>query len=131
MKISPRYSHAYALLIEAFSFLLYSCCWTLKANMSLLSLLLLQNLFHFGQTLVSCNETVSELQLCTLVSAYDEGTPDVILQTSGQPTQVISSVTLFSVAEFNEDQRTITLNVLLSFWWNDTRLTLTPKGFDE
>ena len=101
--------------------------------MSLLSLLLLQNLFHFGQTLVSCNETVSELQLCNLLdSDYDGGMPDSIVQKSGerQPTLLKTSITLYSLAEFNEDQSTISLNVLLAMWWNDTRLTLLPKGPD-
>ena len=93
----------------------------------LVVLVLLQNLFDFGQPLlVSCNETVSKLQLCTLVSDYEQGVPDSVVHK--QPTQVSNSVTLLSVAEFNEDQSTISLNVLLAMWWNDTRLTLIPKG---
>ena len=95
--------------------------------MLLLYILLLQNVFHVGQSLVSCNEseTVSVVQLCTLVPYYDVGVP------SEPPARIDPLVTLFSVTELNEDQRTISLNVLLSFWWNDTRLTLTPKGFNE
>ena len=96
---------------------------------SLFSLLLLQNWFHFGQTLVNCNETVSELQLCSHVFDYDGGMPDSIVQQSGerQPTLLKTSITLYSLAEFNEDQSTISLNVLLAMAWNDTRLSLTPN----
>ena len=109
---------------------------TLNADMSLLFLLLVYpNLFHFGQGLVNCNKTVSEIQLCTLVSDYDQGMPDSSVHCpdgcplpDGQPTQIKTSVTLFSVAEFNDDQNTMTLKILLFTWWNDTRLSLTPEG---
>ena len=93
----------------------------------LVVLVLLQNLFDFGQPLlVSCNETVSKLQLCTLVSDYEQGVPDSVVHK--QPTQVSNSVTLLSVAEFNEDQSTILLDLVLWLGWNDSRLSLTPEG---
>ena len=98
--------------------------------MSLLSvLLLLQNLFHFGQPLASCDETVTALQLCNLLDTdYDRGQPDSVVHKSA--TRMNTSITLFSVTEMNEDQSTISMNVLLAMWWNDTRLSLIPKGPD-
>ena len=106
--------------------------------MYLLFLLVLQNLFHFGQTLISCNETVLKLQLCTLVSDYEKGYPDSIVHCPdgcqshghGQPTQIKTSITLFSLDEFNEDKSTISLKVLIALFWNDTRLSL-PQNFPD
>ena len=75
--------------------------------------------------MVSCNETVIEPQICTLVSGYDDGVPDDL---SGKRTMVKSSVTLYSLGELNEEQKSITLNVLLAMVWDDTRISLIPKG---
>ena len=35
-----------------------------------------------------------------------------------------NSVTIFEIAELDEERHTITLNLLLSVWWYDTRLTM-------
>jgi hypothetical protein len=37
---------------------------------------------------------------------------------------MVSSVTIFKIAELDENQNTITLNLLISALWNDTRITL-------
>ena len=99
--------------------------------MSLLFLLVLQMLFHFGQTLFSCNETASKLQLCSLVSIYEKGKAAIVTDYNNvTAARIDSSITLFSLDEFNEQQSTISLNVLLALWWNDTRLSLSPKNHD-
>ena len=81
-----------------------------------------------SQALTHCNETVTKLTMCSLVDVYEQGMPP--LETDG-PLMVINSVTLFSLAELNEDQSSITLTVLLSLVWNDTRLTLQSPNPDE
>ena len=75
-------------------------------------------LLHTNYGLKLCNETVTKLQLCTKNSKYDRGTTGVY------PMNLITSVTLISVSDFNEIKRTMTLNVLVAMVWNDTRLRL-------
>ena len=82
-------------------------------------LLLLQPCLHLGHALVSCNDTVSKLSICTLVSDYEQSLPPEPF-----PLKHAQSVTLYSVADINEDQSTMTLRVHISIWWNDTRLSL-------
>ena len=100
--------------------------------MSLFFLLILTNLFYFGQTLISCNETVVKCQLCSLVPDYEKGKPQLLSeQINGYQVRIASSVSLFSLDEFNIEQGSISLNVLLALWWNDTRLTLTPENINQ
>ena len=42
-----------------------------------------------------------------------------------------SSLTVFKIAELDENQNTITLNLLLSVVWNDTRVTLESNDPNE
>ena len=44
---------------------------------------------------------------------------------------MVSSVTVFKIAELDENQNTLTLNLLLSIIWNDTRLTLETNDPNE
>ena len=81
-----------------------------------------------GQALTHCNETVKKLTMCSLVEVYEQGMPP--LETDG-PLMVINSVTLFSLAELNEDQSSISLTVLLAMVWNDTRLALKSNNPNE
>jgi hypothetical protein len=76
--------------------------------------------------LVKCNGTVTKLQLCFLSDKYDKGKP------AGKwPMKMVSSVTTFKIAELDENQNTITLNLLLSVMWNDTRITLETDNPNE
>ena len=79
--------------------------------------------------LVKCNGTVSKLQLCFLNDKYDKGGPPG--NGVPEPMKMISSVTVFKIAELDENKNTITLNALLSVWWNDTRVTLKTNDLNE
>ena len=79
--------------------------------------------------LVKCNGTVSKLQLCFLDDKYDKGYPPG--NGVPEPMKMISSVTVFKIAELDENKNTITLNALLSVWWNDTRVTLETNHLNE
>ena len=92
--------------------------------MLLLSVIVLQILFHSGQGLVRCNETVTKFQICHLAENYEQGWP---IFKHGRPMMIANSITLFSLAEVNEDHSSISLNVLLTMYWNDARLTLKSK----
>ena len=76
--------------------------------------------------LVKCNGTVTKLQLCFLSDKYDKGKPPEKL-----PMKMVSSVTTFKIAELDENQNTITLNLLISALWNDTRITLETDDPNE
>ena len=47
------------------------------------------------------------------------------------PNKMVSSVTTFKIAELDENQNTITLNLLISALWNDTRITLETDDPNE
>ena len=93
-------------------------------------LLILMLLPKSHAALVSCDQPVSKLRLCSLVSDYDQGMP-ASASASSKPVEVVQSMTLFSVAEINYDQSTMTLNVLIALVWNDTRLSLKSSSSDE
>ena len=87
-----------------------------------------------SKALVKCNGTVTKLQLCSLAQKYDQGTPIQCKDWSGKgcdPLKVLTSVTVFKIAELDENKNTITLNALLSVWWNDTRITLETNDLNE
>ena len=77
------------------------------------------------QALVRCNENVTKLQVCSLISDYDKSS-------SGEnPLKLGTSVTVFKIAELDEKQHTISLNLLLSVWWYDTRLTIESNNSNK
>ena len=97
----------------------------MKVHDFMLSPLLTAILFLIIKTtkaLVKCNGTVTKLQLCSLADEYQKGVPPGCK--GCKPMSVSSSITVLKIAEMDENQNTITLNVLLSVVWNDTRLTL-------
>ena len=79
--------------------------------------------------LVKCNGTVAKLQLCFLPDKYDKGAPPG--NGVPEPMKMVSSVTVFKIAELDENQNTLTLNLLLSIIWNDTRITLETNDPNE
>ena len=90
--------------------------------MSLKLLILLLSVIRLSTALVKCNGKVSKIQLCNLQNdEYDEGIPP---WSPGNPMILKSSVTVYKIAELNEEENTITLNFLLSVVWYDTRLSL-------
>ena len=90
-------------------------------------LFLLQTLPYLCHSkLFSCNDTVSRLSLCTLVSDYEQSLPPEPF-----PMKLGQSVTLYSVADINEAQSTMTLRMHVSIWWNDTRIGLKSNDPNE
>ena len=81
------------------------------------------------KALVKCNETVTTLQLCSLADKYQNGVPPGCKDC--KPMNLSSSLTVFKIAELDENQNTVTLNLLLSVVWNDTRVTLESDDPDE
>ena len=79
--------------------------------------------------LVKCNGTVTKLQLCFINDKYDKGSPPG--NGVPEPMKMVSSVTVFKIAELDENQNTLTLNLLLSIVWNDTRITLETNDPNE
>ena len=67
------------------------------------------------------------------ITGIDTGVP--IPYTTGckgcVPSRVLSSVTVFKIAEIDPDQSTLTLNLLLSIVWNDTRVTVESNDPNE
>ena len=83
-----------------------------------------------GQALIQCNKNATKEQLCSLYDKYEKGTSD--LKITGKPMSIKSSVTMLKIAELDQNKNTIALNVLLSIWWNDTRITIesnAPNGY--
>ena len=78
-----------------------------------------------GEALVQCNETVTKLQLCSIDKNYNK------MHTMGQPGTVWSSINLNQIAELNAQEQTITLDLVLSVWWYDQRITLESNDPDK
>ena len=93
-------------------------------------LLILLNIFLLalvkpGQALVSCNtKNVTKTQLCTM----DENNIDIHdypdTKDDGEPMEITTALTLISIAEINSEQNTISLNIILSLFWNDSRISM-------
>ena len=102
-------------------------CFHVQSNleclsMSLIFLIFLLFVVRFSNALVKCNGKVSKIQLCSLQNdEYDEGIPP---WSPGNPMILNSYITVYKIAELNEEENTITLNFLLSVVWYDTRLSL-------
>ena len=97
--------------------------------MKLTFVLFLAVVIKTSKALVKCNGTVTKLQLCSLAEKYDKGSPKTCK--GCDPLKVSTSVTVFKIAELDENKNTITLNALLSVWWNDTRITLETNELNE
>ena len=93
------------------------------------SLILLFIFVKENQALVKCNGTVSKLQLCSLTDKYDKGVPQGCNDCG--PIVLYPSVTVFKISEIDEQHNTITMNVLISAVWNDTRVTLETNDPNE
>ena len=76
------------------------------------------------QSLIKCNGTVQKLQLCSLHENYNKGVVSTGWDNFKLPQTVASSITLIDIAEFNENENTITLQMILSIRWYATTMTL-------
>ena len=67
---------------------------------------------NIGQALPKCNGTVSKPQLCSIHDNYNKRTENRGWEDFEFPMTVKSSVTLFDIAEINENKNTVLLTVL-------------------
>ena len=92
-------------------------------------LLIVFFLLRGTKALVKCNETVSKLQLCSLTKKYNKGVPPRCV--GCEPMKLETKVTVFKIAELDEEMNSITFNLLISAIWNDTRVTLETNDPNE
>ena len=76
------------------------------------------------QALIKCNGTVKKPQICSLHETYNKGVVSTGWENFKFPQTVMSSITLTDIAEFDENENTITLNMILSIKWYATTMTL-------
>ena len=87
-----------------------------------LILVLLSLLSASHTALVRCNRTVSKLQLCNShQDVYDKGI-SIPIALSGNPATIQPYMIVYKVADFNDQENTITLNFMLSITWYDIRI---------
>ena len=70
---------------------------------------------------------MKKLQLCSLHENYNKGVVSTGWDNFELPQTVGSSITLIDIAEFNENENTITLQMILSIRWYATTMTLESK----
>ena len=79
-------------------------------------------LLHFHEMvraqLSFCENEAVGIRLCSLVHNYDKAYPLI------QPMNLQTTVTVYDIVEFDQDEGTFTLFLDLLTVWNDTRLTL-------
>ena len=88
---------------------------------------------NVSKALVKCNGTVTKQQLCSLDEVYNKGSSSAC-EWSGchsEPMRIWSSVTVYNIAELNTHENTLKLDILLSIWWYDTRITLESNKLNE
>ena len=117
------------MITHCFSFLLLPDMVVHDFKLSTLLIIILFLKIKPTKALVKCNETVTKLQLCSLADKYQKGVPPGCKDC--KPMNLSSSLTVFKIAELDENQNTVTLNLLLSVVWNDTRVTLESNDPDE
>ena len=86
-------------------------------------------LVNIGHALVRCNKNATKLQLCSIDEAYDKSVSG--WKSVGKPIKIWSSVHVKEIAELDENQQTITLDLILSVWWQDPRITLESNNPNE
>ena len=82
--------------------------------------------FENIEALISCNQlNVTKAQLCMVNDTNPDihGYPD---SKPGEPLDLKTALTLTSIADVNAEQNTILINIVISLFWNDTRISLTP-----
>ena len=77
--------------------------------------------FNLTKALNLCKNSSSKREICSLVFNYDRGRPNQNFNDT--PTEIKQDLFLDGIAEFNEKDNTITVNVEITLEWNDTRIT--------
>ena len=82
------------------------------------------------QGLVQCNGTVTKLQLCSLEADYNAGSTGTgTIAWGGYPLPVKTAINVLKIAQFDENQNTITLNIPVI--WKPTSAQLRVGSVDE
>ena len=108
--------------------LLYSPTKSNNSNMAFLWLIFAyQTIATVQSDLISCDQPVIGKQLCkvnkTIENKLIEVWPD-FFDDFETPLKISSVLTIDSIPEFNENEGTITFNLMLKLVWNDTRMTI-------
>ena len=73
----------------------------------------------FGQISPCKDILTTDDQMC-FHDEYNQGPP------SPTPLLIQESITVFDITEFNKDEKTISLYISLTSFWNDTRVMVRP-----
>ena len=92
-------------------------------------LVILVHLFCASKALVQCNGTVTKVQLCSVEAEYDLGSTGS--EKLGSPLTLKSKLNVLDAADFDENESTITLNLLFTILWTDVRLRLESNKPNE
>ena len=95
----------------------------------MLFLVILVHLFCAIKALVQCNGTVTKVQLCSVEVEYDLGSTGS--EKLGSPLTLKSKLNVLDAADFDENESTITLNLLFTILWTDVRLRLESNKPNE
>ena len=97
--------------------------------MQLLFFIILIYRLNVCQALVQCNGTVTKVQLCSVEAEYDLGSTGS--EKLGSPLTLKSKLNVLDAADFDENESTITLNLLFTILWTDVRLRLESNKPNE
>ena len=95
----------------------------------LLLLSILIHLLDICKALVQCNGTVTKTQLCSIEVGYNLGNSGS--HKLGAPVPLSSIINVLDVADFDENESKITLNLLLTIGWPDHRIKLESNNPTE
>ena len=101
----------------------------IAGSIQTLFLLTLLCIFSTSKALVRCNGNVTKIQLCSLEPTYQKGFSRTDNQ--GEPLKIWSSVHVKEIAELDQHRHTLTLDMVLSIWWYDTRITLESSNHNK
>ena len=102
--------------------------FSINSNMVFLRLIFaLKAIAAVRSELINCDQPVIGKQLCkvnkTIENKLIEVWPD-FFDDFETPLKISSVLTIDSIPEFNENEGTITFNLMLKLVWNDTRITI-------
>lgn len=79
--------------------------------------------------LKSCNDSVNFTQLCSLTETYTPGFND--FRDTGILTNIQTIVSMFQLADIDVIKDTVTVNMIFSAIWNDTRLSINQPSNEK
>ena len=92
-------------------------------------ILIIINQFLMCVSLQLCNETLSSLQICTFTEDYMNSFPTQSIKSKSILHQLF---TISSVSDFDSKHNTLTIDMIIKMFWNDSRLTIrSDNQFDK